>query len=149
MRKTAEPFDDVVMFARVVHVLGEVVAPGIAGLGRERPELLDGSALEIEVLGVLKRHVQEDTLDRIEGAVLPGFDAGDTVGGSLRVVHERGRRSAMDVARHLIEEDHEGQPPVRRLGPVARRGPGRREPATWKHSSRRPPGSTWLPRRRR
>ena len=107
------------MFARVVHVLGEVVAPGIAGLGRERPELLDGSALEIEVLGVLKRHVQEDTLDRIEGAVLPGFDAGDTVGGSLRVVHERGRRSAMDVARHLIEEDHESQPPVRRPGPVA------------------------------
>lgn len=88
MREAAEPFDDVVMLARVAHVLGEVAAPGFVHGGRERFELLDRSTLEDEVLGMLERHVEENAFHGMEGAVLPGFDGRSAVCSGLRVEHE-------------------------------------------------------------
>ena len=125
VREPAESFDNVVVQPRVARVFREVVEPGTVSLGRQRLELLDGSALEVEVLGMLERHVQEDALDLMQGSVLSGLDRGDAVGSRLRVVCECSRRTAMDVSRHLIEQYHERQPSGWRTGPIVEDAPRR------------------------
>ena len=109
-----------------MRVLGEAVAPRVVHLGRERLEPLDGPALETEVLGMLERHVQKDALDRVQGAVLSGLDAGDAVGGpACASCAKAAGEPRWDVARHLIEQDHQRKPSLRRAGPVIEGAPRR------------------------
>lgn len=103
MRKAAEARDDCMVTPRVIHVVRISVI--VARTGKQ----VQRHILARHVFRVLKRQINECSLDREQRAVETMRDriARDTL--RMHVAGERSRRSPVHVARKLIEEHDQSQ----------------------------------------
>ena len=94
-------------------------------LGEHAPVGGHGLILHLAALGMLQRHVEEDPLHHVERGIGGGLHARERERECLRIVGEGARGAAEDVARELVEQDHEAQAPARPVGPAGKPACGR------------------------
>jgi hypothetical protein len=121
MRKPAEALDD--LDIRVPVATQGTAAIGIARLGVEQ---YLRAALVVDVLAVMKRHMEEPTPHRRKQLVEAAGER--PVGGATcgRVGRVGARRAAEDVARDLVEQQHQGKSAFRQRLPRGQRPGGGR-----------------------
>jgi hypothetical protein len=124
VREPTEARDDVAMAHREVDEAHEAIAAGrldvrLGGdIGCELPHQREALLLVIELLAVLERHVEEQSLDRCELAVVPAREAVERQASRLLIRLVGPRIAAMDVAAELVEHDDERDAAACALGPV-------------------------------
>src|SRR5690606_5126641 len=98
---------------------GEVaILHGFGGGVGERLVELDRAGLQLPVLGVLQRQVEETAFDGAQRLVVAEREPLDDQGLGLRILREGLGPSAVDVAGKLIEEEEQRHAAARRRGPV-------------------------------
>ena len=111
MRKTPEAFDDVAVPLRVVEKALVVLAPRFR---YRRDKLLvtpDGLCLQRAVLRMLERQIEECPLHGRELQVDAAVDAGQRKLLRGRILGKGPRCPAMNMARELVEQNDQGEPP--------------------------------------
>jgi hypothetical protein len=104
VRKAAELLDD-------LNVRAPVAPQGTAtvGVARQSVEQSDRAALVAEILAVVKRHIEEQPPGRRNDLIETSFECSVGDGASRGVGRVGAWRAAKDVARDLVEQQHQGQ----------------------------------------
>ncbi len=118
MRKTPEAGHDVAVQPRVAQVL---VQRGVAerrGLLAQALEAAHGLVLQGQRLGVHQGHVEEHTGHHGQALVLAAGHGRVRERLGARIAGEGARLAAEQVARQLVQQEHQGQAAQGRVGPI-------------------------------
>ncbi len=118
VREAAKAFDHVDIAHRIA---AGALAPGAVGQAFEQ---FERAALVGEVFAVVQRHVEELAPGRRQGVIKAARQRVLGDGAGRRVSHVGARRVAKDVARDLVEQQHQRQGALRRRLPSCQRTRG-------------------------
>jgi hypothetical protein len=118
VRKPPEALNDLLVAQHVFHLLEGALAGAAAMLLGPAPEQGDGAGLVLGILGMFERQVEEEAAVERGASIEAALDRG--VGGGARpgVAGKGAQRAAMDVARELVEQQHERQRTVDGAHPI-------------------------------
>src|SRR5262249_52496701 len=119
VRKSAEALDNLKIRSAVTAQRSGAV--GIAWLGFEQSPR---PALVVEILTVMKRHIEKPSPDRRNPLVEAALERPVGGGAGRRIGRVGARRAAEDVARDLIEQQHQSKRALRQRLPRRQRSSG-------------------------